>query len=55
MKNLKNLTTVIVTYQTSKQIIENCIKSINNNVKILIIENSKKFEHKRYFKKNFLK
>ena len=55
MKNLKNVTTIIVTYQTPKKIIVNCIKSINKNTKILIIENSKKFNHEKYFKKKFPK
>jgi N-acetylglucosaminyl-diphospho-decaprenol L-rhamnosyltransferase len=55
MKNLKNLTAVIVTYRTPRKIITNCVKSINKNVKILIIENSKKFDHKNYFKKKFPK
>ena len=53
MNNLKNLTVIIVTYRTSKKIIEDNIKSIDKNVKILLIENSKKFEHKAYFKKKF--
>ena len=55
MKNLKNLTIIIVTYQTPKKVLVNCIKSLNNNVKILIIENSKKFEHEHFFKKKFPK
>ena len=55
MKNLKNLTAIIVTYQTPKKLINNCIKSIDNSVKILIIENSKNFEHEKYFKKKFPK
>ena len=55
MKNLKNLTAIIVTYNKPKKIIKSCIKSISKNVKILIIENSKKFEHKRYFNKKFPK
>ena len=53
MNNLKNLTVIIVTYRTSKKIIEDNIKSIDKNVKILLIENSKKFEHKAYFEKKF--
>ena len=55
MKNLKDLTVIIVTYRTSKKIIEDNIKSIHKNVKILIIENSNKFEHEAYFKKKFKK
>ncbi len=53
MKNLKNLTVIIVTYKTPKKIIEDCIKSINKNVKVLIIENSKKFIYQNYIKKKF--
>ena len=53
MKNLKKITVIIVTYKTSKKIITNCIKSIDRNVKIIIIENSKKFEHKQYLLKKF--
>tara|TARA_A100000164_G_scaffold106036_1_gene93153 strand:+ start:972 stop:1874 length:903 start_codon:yes stop_codon:yes gene_type:complete len=55
MKNLKNVTIIIVTYQTPKKIIINCIKSINKNIKILIIENSKRFNHEKYFKRKFPK
>ena len=53
MNNLKNLTVIIVTYRTPKKIITNCIKSINKNVKIIIIENSKKFEHEEFLSKKF--
>tara|TARA_B100001057_G_scaffold481710_1_gene556062 strand:- start:67 stop:972 length:906 start_codon:yes stop_codon:yes gene_type:complete len=53
MKNLKKITVIIVTYKTSKKIITNCIKSIDRNVKIIIIENSKRFEHKEYLLKKF--
>ena len=42
MKNLNDLTVVIVTYKTSESIIIDCLKSINSNVNILIIENSEK-------------
>ena len=55
MSNLKNLTTIIVTYKTPKKIILDCIKSISREVNILIIENSKKFEHQEYLKKRFPK
>ena len=50
MNNLSNLTVVIVTYKTDEKILTNCIKSINNNVKILIIENSREFKSKEIFK-----
>jgi len=52
-KLLKNLTIVIVTYKTDFNILFNCISSINKNIKIKIIENSKKFEKKDFVKKNF--
>ena len=43
MNNFDNLTVVILTYSTSKDIIENCLKSINKNIKVIIIENSNEF------------
>ena len=55
MNNLRDLTVIIVTYRTPKNIITNCIKSISKNVKILIIENSKKFDHEYFLKKKFPK
>tara|TARA_B100001063_G_scaffold244376_1_gene276995 strand:+ start:59 stop:955 length:897 start_codon:yes stop_codon:yes gene_type:complete len=45
MKNLTDLTVLIVTYKTNKKILSNCIKSIDKNVKVLIVENSKNFQH----------
>ena len=48
---MKDLTVVIVTYRTPKKIITNCIRSIQKNVKILIIENSSNFEHNSLLKK----
>ena len=53
MKKINNLTVVIVTYLTDKNILLNCIRSIDKEVKILIVENSKKFLHKSYFIKKF--
>ncbi len=43
MKNLDDLTVVIVTFQTPKEIILNCLRSIDKNVQIIIVENSKNF------------
>ena len=40
MINLSNLTIIIVTYKTDRQILENCLKSIDRNIKVKIIENS---------------
>ena len=44
MNNLENLTIVIVTYKTDSEILNNCINSIDANVKIKIVENSIKTE-----------
>ena len=41
MNNLKDLTIIIVTFKTDEKILSNCLDSIKNEVKILIIENSK--------------
>lgn len=51
MKN--KITVVIVTYKTNKNILKKCLSSIDKNIKILIIENSKKFENKNLFLKKF--
>ena len=53
MKNIDNLTIVIVTYKTSENILFNCLKSINRSVKVLIIENSDKFIHEKKILSNF--
>ena len=53
LNELKNLTVLILTYQTKKEIIFNCLKSINNKVKIVIVENSKKFLFETEIKKKF--
>lgn len=45
------LTINILTYKTNKKILENCINSIDKDLKINIIENSKKFKDKKYFVK----
>ena len=45
MKNLKDLTVIILTYHTPKKIILNCLKSINRDTNILIVENSRVFDH----------
>ena len=54
MKNLKDLTIIIVTFNTPEKIILDCLRSINNNeVNILIIENSNNFSHKNKIKSEF--
>ena len=44
---MKNLTVIIVTYQTTKNTIINCLKSIDEKINVKIIENSEKFEFQR--------
>ena len=46
MQNLDNLTVIIVTYLTQKQILTDCLKSISKDIKVKIIENSSSFEFK---------
>ena len=53
MKNLNNLTVVIVTYKTTEKIILDCLNSISPNVKVIIIENSKTFIHEKLVSSNF--
>ena len=47
MKNLDNITVIIVTFKTPKEIILNCLRSIDKNVKKIIIENSETFLHEK--------
>tara|TARA_B100002019_G_C21223670_1_gene576152 strand:- start:426 stop:1334 length:909 start_codon:yes stop_codon:yes gene_type:complete len=53
MNNLKNLTIVIVTYLTNKKTLLNCLNSIDKDVKIVIVENSKNFEHEKFILSKF--
>jgi len=50
---LSNLTVIIVTYKTDRNILRNCINSIDRKVKIKIIENSENFENKEIFESDF--
>ena len=50
---LSELTIVIVTYKTNFEILNNCLQSIDPKVKILIVENSKKFENEDKVKNKF--
>ena len=43
MKSLNDLTVVIVTFNTSRKVILDCLNSISKNVNILIVENSESF------------
>jgi len=53
MKNLNNLTVVIVTFKTPEKVILDCLKSIDPKVKIIIIENSNNFIHEKLILSNF--
>ena len=53
MKKINNLTIVIVTYLTDKNILLNCLKSIDRKNKVIIVENSKTFKNRNYFLKKF--
>ena len=48
----KNITFVIVSFNSS-HIIEKCIKSINRNIKIIVVENSDNFHIKNYLEDRF--
>ena len=47
----QNLTLVIVTFK-SQHIIDQCIQSIDSNIQIIIVENSKDKDFKNYLEKN---
>src|SRR6056300_1751163 len=49
----KKITVIIVTYKTHKRILENCLNSIDRNIKVIIIENSENFELKEFFTKKY--
>ena len=53
MKFLNELTVVIVTYKTNREILDNCIDSIDPSVKILIVENSSDIEFKKEMESKF--
>ena len=53
MKKLNNVTIIIVTYLTKKNILLNCLKSIDKNIKVIVVENSKKFVDEKFFLKRF--
>jgi len=50
---LSELTVIIVTFKTNKTILKNCLSSIDPKVKIIIVENSSKFEDKSEIENNF--
>ena len=53
MKNQNDLTVVIVTFQTPEKIILDCLRSINKDVKIIIVENSETFSHEEAVNSEF--
>tara|TARA_Y100000992_G_scaffold270131_1_gene210306 strand:+ start:274 stop:1170 length:897 start_codon:yes stop_codon:yes gene_type:complete len=50
---LNELTIIILTYKTNRDILLNCLNSIDKKVNIKIIENSKKFQYEDEFLKKF--
>ncbi len=50
---LSNLTVIIVTFKTDIRILKNCLNSIDKTTKILIVENSESFFHKKEIKEKF--
>ena len=48
--DLLELTIVIVTYKTNADILKDCLNSIDNKIKTLVIENSNRFENKKEIK-----
>ena len=44
---MKNITVVVLTFNTPENIIIDCLSSIDNDIKVLIIENSNKFVHEK--------
>tara|TARA_B100000902_G_scaffold393698_1_gene448457 strand:+ start:1162 stop:2070 length:909 start_codon:yes stop_codon:yes gene_type:complete len=53
MNNIEDLTVVIVTFKTNKEILYNCINSIDPNVKILLVENSDNLDFKKEIESKF--
>ena len=53
MKNLNDLTVIILTYNTPEKILSDCLNTIDKNVNILIVENSSTFKNENAFKKKF--
>ena len=50
---LSDLTVVILTHKTNKNILENCLSSIDPKVKIILVENSKNFLLKDYIENKY--
>ena len=43
---MKNITVIVLTFHTPENIILDCLSSIDKNIRVLIVENSKTFSHK---------
>ena len=50
---LSELTVIIVTFKTDKNILKNCLSSIDSNVKVIIVENSNSFKYKNEIENDF--
>ena len=50
---MKSSTTAIIVSYKSKWIIENCIKSIDSNTRIIVVENSNDYKLKNLFVKYY--
>ena len=50
---MKNITVIIVTFNTPKNIILDCLKSVNKDIKILIVENSESFNDREQILSQF--
>ena len=53
MYNYSKLTIIIVTFLTDKQTLLNCLRSIDQRIKVIIIENSSKFKYQDFFQDKF--
>ena len=54
MNNIHNLTIVIVTYRTDEKILTDCLNSIDPQINILIVENSKNNKFKEKLENKYL-
>ena len=50
---LSDLTIIIVTFRTNISILKDCLSSIHQSVKVLIVENSESFTNSEEITKNF--
>ena len=53
MKKINNITVVILTYLTNEKILSDCLKSLDKKIKVIIVENSKKFKNKSHILRKF--